>query len=202
MNSRSKNLPADERRSVTVATVIDLAAEQDPSKITTSAIAHRMNLTQGALFRHFPTKDSVWQAAMEWVADRLLARIDEAAKSAQSPLSALEAMFLAHVDFVAKHPGVPRMLFGELQRAEATPAKQLVQTLITQYGFRLHALIEQGKAQGELSTDVDPHAAATLFIGSIQGLVMQSLLAGNVRRIRSAAPGAFAIFSRGIRRVP
>jgi AcrR family transcriptional regulator len=202
MNSRSKNLPADERRSVTVATVIDLAAEQDPSKITTSAIAHRMNLTQGALFRHFPTKDSVWQAVMEWVAERLLARIDEAAKSAPSPLSALEAMFLAHVDFVAKHPGVPRMLFGELQRSEATPAKQLVQTLIIQYGSRLHALIEEGKAQGELSTDVDPHAAATLFIGSIQGLVMQSLLAGNVRRIRSAAPGAFAILSRGIRRVP
>ena len=93
------------------------------------------------------------------------------------------------------------MLFGELQRAEATPAKRMVQTLITQYGARLHALIEQGKAQGELAADVDPNAAATLFIGSVQGLVMQSLLAGNVRRIRTAAPGTFAIFARGIRRV-
>jgi AcrR family transcriptional regulator len=185
-----------------VATVIELAAEQNPSEITTSAIAQRMNLTQGALFRHFPTKDSVWQAVMEWVAERLLARVDQAAQTATSPLAALEAMFIAHVDFVAKHPGVPRMLFGELQRAEATPAKRMVQTLITQYGARLHALIEQGKAQGELAADVDPNAAATLFIGSVQGLVMQSLLAGNVRRIRSAAPGAFAIFARGIRRVP
>ncbi len=199
---RPKHLPADERRSVTVATVIELAAEQNPSEITTSAIAQRMNLTQGALFRHFPTKDSVWQAVMEWVAERLLARVDQAAQTATSPLAALEAMFIAHVDFVAKHPGVPRMLFGELQRAEATPAKRMVQTLITQYGARLHALIEQGKAQGELAADVDPNAAATLFIGSVQGLVMQSLLAGNVRRIRSAAPGAFAIFARGIRRVP
>ena len=199
---RPKHLPADERRSVTVATVIELAAEQNPSEITTSAIAQRMNLTQGALFRHFPTKDSVWQAVMEWVAERLLARVDQAAQTATSPLAALEAMFIAHVDFVAKHPGVPRMLFGELQRAEATPAKRMVQTLITQYGARLHALIEQGKAQGELASDVDPKAAATLFIGSVQGLVMQSLLAGNVRRIRSDAPGAFAIFARGIRRVP
>lgn len=197
-----KHLPADERRSLTVATVIELAAEQDPGAITTSAIAHRMNLTQGALFRHFPTKDSVWQAVMEWVAKRLLARVDQAAQTATSPLAALEAMFMAHVDFVAKHPGVPRMLFGELQRAEATPAKRMVQTLITQYGARLHALIEKGIAHGELAADVDPKAAATLFIGSVQGLVMQSLLAGNVRRIRSDAPGAFAIFARGIRKTP
>jgi len=95
--------------------VIELAAEQNPSEITTSAIAHRMNLTQGALFRHFPTKDSVWQAVMEWVAERLLALVDKAAQTASTPLAALEAMFMAHVDFVAKHPGVPRMLFGELQ---------------------------------------------------------------------------------------
>ncbi|MCC6296450.1 MAG: TetR family transcriptional regulator [Pseudomonadales bacterium] len=199
---RPKHLPADERKSVTVATVIALAAEQNPNEITTSAIAQRMNLTQGALFRHFPTKDSVWQAVMAWVAERLLALVDHAAQTATTPLAALEAMFMAHVDFVAKHPGVPRMLFGELQRAEATPAKRMVQTLITQYGARLHALIEQGKAQGELASDVDPKAAATLFIGSVQGLVMQSLLAGNVRRIRSDAPGAFAIFARGIRRLP
>jgi TetR/AcrR family transcriptional regulator len=199
---RSKYLSADERKSITVATVIELAAEQNPSEITTSAIAHRMNLTQGALFRHFPTKESVWQAVMEWVAERLLARVDQAAQKATSPLVALEAMFMAHVDFVAKHPGVPRMLFGELQRAEATPTKRMAQTLIAQYGARLHAVIEQGKAQGELALDVDTKAASTLFIGSIQGLVMQSLLAGNVRRIRSDAPGAFAIIARGIRRSP
>ncbi len=198
----ARHLPADERRSVTVAAVIELAAEQNPGEITTTAIAQRMNLTQGALFRHFPTKDAIWQAVMEWVAERLLARIDEAAQTAASPLAALEAMFMAHIDFVARHPGVPRMMFGELQRAEDTPAKQMAQTLIAQYGLRLHALIEQGQAQGELAREVDPAAAAGLFIGSIQGLVMQSLLAGKVQRIRTAAPGAFAILARGIRRVP
>lgn len=200
--TQPKHLPADERRFVTVATVVELAAEQNPSEITTSAIAHRMNLTQGALFRHFPTKEAIWQAVMEWVAERLLERVDQAAQATASPLAALEAMFLAHIDFVAKHPGVPRMMFGELQRAENTPAKRMVQTCITQYGARLRALVEEGKARGELAAEVDSAAAAALFIGSIQGLVMQSLLAGKVQRIRTAAPGAFAIFARGIRRVP
>ncbi len=185
-----------------MATVIALAAEQNPSEITTTAIAVRMHLTQGALFRHFPTKEAIWAAVMEWVAERLLAEIDEAAQSAVSPLASLEAMFMAHIDFVAKHPGVPRILFGELQRAEVSPAKEVVQTMLGQYGLRLHALIEEGKAQGELAAEIDPTAAATLFIGSIQGLVMQALLAGKMRRMRTDAPGAFAILARGIRRTP
>lgn len=201
-SSGPKYLPADERRSATVATVIKLAGEQNPSDITTSAIAERMNLTQGALFRHFPSKEVLWQAVMEWVAKGLLARIDQAAQAGLSPLATLERMFMAHIDFVAKHPGVPRMMFGELQRKEDTPAKRMVRTLLAQYGVRLHTLIEQGKAQGELAAEIEPTAAATLFIGSIQGLIMQSLLAGNVQGLRPAAFGAFAIYARGIRRTP
>jgi AcrR family transcriptional regulator len=197
MNHR-KHLPADERRAVTVEAVVKLAAEQNPSEITTSAIAKHMGLTQGALFRHFPTKDAIFQAVMEWVAERLLARVERSARNHPSPLAALEAMFMSHIHFVCEHPGVPRMLFGELQRAAETPAKRAAQLMIRQYSERLVVLIEQGKALGEITQEVDTSAAATLFIGTIQGLVMQSLLAGSVTRIRTEAPGAFAIYRRGI----
>ena len=75
---------------------------------------------------------------------------------------------MSHIEFVAERPGVPRMMFGELQRAESTPAKRMVQTLIQRYGERLHRLIEKGKASGELSPSLDNEAAATLFIGTIR----------------------------------
>ncbi|MDP4029447.1 MAG: TetR family transcriptional regulator [Gallionella sp.] len=198
MEISSKHLPADERRAVTVEAVIALAAEQNPGEITTAAIAKHMGLTQGALFRHFPSKDAILQAVMEWVAERLLARVDKAAQAAASPLAGLEAVFMTHIDFVAQHPGVPRMLFGELQRAVDTPAKRMARTLIERYSKRLAVLIVKGKAQGELDNEVDTAAAATLFIGAIQGLIMQSLLAGNTERMRVDAPGAFAIYRRGI----
>lgn len=199
MQNSTKHLPADERRAVTVETVIELAAEQNPGDITTAAIAKRMRLTQGALFRHFPNKDALWQAVIRWIAERLLARTDKAASSAASPLSALEAMFMTHIDFIAQHPGIPRMLLSELQRHEQTPAKGIVQTLINGYRKRLSALIDKGKSLGELDQGIDSEAAATLFIGMIQGLVIQSLLAGDVEQLRGDAPGAFAVYRRGIR---
>jgi len=165
VNPRPQPLPAQERRAATVEAVVDLAAEQNPADITTTAIAERMGLTQGALFRHFPNKDAILEAAMSWVSE---------------------------------HPGVPRMLFGELQRPGKSLPKKMVQTLIRQYETRLHGLLETGKAQGELDPGLDVNAAAVLFIGTIQGLVMQSMLAGKVGQIRRDARAVFAIYRRGI----
>lgn len=198
MSVRPQYLTADERRAATVQAVVDLAAERNPSDITTTAIAQRMGLTQGALFRHFPTKEAILLAVMSWVTERLLARVDKAAEGAASPVAVLEAVFMTHVDFVTEHPGVPRIIFGELQRPGETPPKQMVQSLIRCYGERLRRQIEAGKALGELNAGLDVDAAATLFIGTIQGLVMQSLLAGDVARIRRDASGVFAIYRRGI----
>lgn len=198
MPSHPKHLPADQRRTGTVEAVIALAAEQNPADITTAAVAKRMGLTQGALFKHFPSKDAILESVMEWVADRLLTRIDTAAQRASCPLSALEAVFMTHIDFVVEHPGVPRMLIGELQRAGDTVTKRMVRTLLHCYTERISRLIEEGKQQGQLDPDLDTAVASTLFVGTIQGLVMQSLLMGNVSHIRSHAPGTFAIYLRGI----
>lgn len=193
-----KYLPADERRSQTVKAVVALAGKQNPSEITTEAIAKHMKLTQGALFRHFPTKDAIWREVMQWVADRLLDRIDRAAEGARSPLDALQAMFMGHVEFVIEHPGVPRMMFGELQRADATPAKKAARVFMGRYAERLAQRLEEAKAAGEVAVDADTQAAAMLFIGSIQGLVIQTLLSGNIKDLRTTAPGVFAIYRRGV----
>ena len=97
MKKVKKNLPADQRRAVTVEAVIQLAAEKNPSTITTAEIAARMNLTQGALFRHFPTKDALWQSVMEWISVRLLGDVDEVIGKANSPMEVLELMFIGIV---------------------------------------------------------------------------------------------------------
>lgn len=198
MTANSKHLPAEERRNLTVETVIALAAEQNPSDITTTAIARRMGLTQGALFRHFPNKDAILQAVMEWVSERLLTRVEEAAAGAPSPAAALESVFMTHVEFVARHPGVPRMLFGELQRAGESAPKRLARTLVRRYGERLRQIIDAGKEEGSLDKTVETEAAVLLFIGSIQGLVMQSLLAGQIENLRRDAPRVFALYRRAI----
>jgi len=180
--------------------MVDLAATTNPGDITTTAIATRMGLTQGALFRHFPTKDAILEGVVEWVVERLMARVDTAATSTTSPLASLEMVFMAHIDFVVAHPGVPRIIFGQLQRAEQTVAKRTVQAMLLRYARRVSALLTDAQRCDEVDQLLDVEAAATLFIGTIQGLVMQSLIHGDVPRIRLDAPRVFRIYRRGIER--
>ena len=200
--SSGTRLPAAKRRETTVQAVLDLAAVQNPAEITTSAIAEQMHITQGALFRHFATKDAIWQAVIEWVTQRMLARVEEAARTAKSPVEALETVFMAHIESHVRHAGVPRIIFGELQRAEDTLAKRMVRKFMGQYVEQLQAFIEQGKGAGEIDRDVDAKAAATLFVGMIQGLVVQSLVSGNIAITRTKAREVFAIYLRAVRRAP
>ena len=198
MSARARYLSSEKRRVEAVEAVVDLAAHTSPETITTTEIATQMKLTQGALFKHFPTKDALWEGAMEWVANQLLSRIDRLAGDHADPLAALEAMFLGHIDFIAAHPGVPRMIFGQLQRSGDNAARKMTRTLLENYATRLRRIISAGIADGRLPADLDVDAAATLYLGLIQGLVVQHLLHGDSARMRADAPRAFAIFRAGL----
>ena len=198
MNTPTKNKSAEQRRLQTVETLIDLAAEQNPNAITTQALADRMKLTQGAIFRHFPTKQAIFSGVMDWVADRLMKRIDKAITAETKAVKKLEAMFMAHITFVSKHPGIPRILFGELQQKKDSAAKQMVQKMIDQYADKLQGVMQAGQESGELRADLDTEAAAILFIGSIQGLVMQSMLASDPQYMVVRAKSVFAVYKRAL----
>lgn len=198
MQPPSKYLPADERRAVTVAAVIELAAQQNPSQITTAAIAKHMSVTQGSLFRHFANKEAILESVMNWVAKRLLARIDKAMFEQETALAALHAAFMTHITFISEHPGVPRLLFAELQRKENTAPKKLVNALLGQYQQRLQQTLEHGKQKQEFAPELDVEAAAMLFIGSIQGLVVQSIVLGNSDTLLQAAEDIFVLYQRAI----
>ena len=139
-------LSADARRAATVETVIGLAAATNPADITTAQIAAQMGVTQGALFRHFADKQAIWAAVMDWTATTLLARFD--AVSGVTPIERLRAMFATHIDFVVTHPGVPRILFGELQRDGDAQGKMCVRALMAAYRERVTNLLTEAKEIG------------------------------------------------------
>jgi hypothetical protein len=59
-------------------------------------------------------------------------------------------------------------------------------------------VIAAARASGDIRSKLDGEAAAALFIGGIQGLVMQALIAGDMSHMNEDAPRIFAIYRRGI----
>lgn len=191
-------LSTEERQAEIVATALRLARESSPALITTGDIAAAIGVTQGAVFKHFPTKDAIWLAAMRWVRQTLLQRLQAAADDAATPLDALAAMFRAHVEFVIAHPGVPRFIFHELQQPADSEAKLEVRAVLQGYRKLLLGHLAASIEQRLVSPDLDAEAAATSFVGLIQGLVMQSMLTGRTAAMRPQADAIFGLYRRGL----
>ncbi|MGQ5701219.1 TetR/AcrR family transcriptional regulator [Sandaracinobacteroides sp. A072] len=185
-------LPASLRRAETISTVVKMAGSQDPATMTTSQIAAAMGVSQGALFRHFPDKQAMWMAVLEWTRTELEARFD--AIAATLPLDRLAAMMEAHIAFVVGQPGVPRILFGELQRAGDTPTKAIVRSLMQDYRQRVAWELEAARRAGTIAAQADTEAATMLFLAMVQGLVMQSLAMDDFSAAAAMARRLYAQF--------
>lgn len=192
-------LSTEERQEDIVAAAIRLAEKESPDRITTQDMAKEIGLTQGAIFRHFPTKESIWAAAIDWMGARLMETVDRAAAQAGDPLSALERIFIAHTALIARFPAMPRILFHELQSANDSRPKQLVRALLNRYREKLVRLLREAKAAGLSRAALDEEAAAAMFIGAIQGLLMQAAIAGRYKDMPERAKHVFPLFLDGVR---
>lgn len=194
-----KRLSSEERQSEIIRVTMELAADKGMDNVTTQDMADAMQLTQGSIFRHFATKDDIWIAVIEWIRDRLMKVLDKAASDASDPLNAVERMFFAHITFIGKHPAIPRLMFSELQRKKNGTMRRLMQELLSGYEAKISDLLEAAKTQSLVSGDLDSQSAAVLYIGMIQGLVMQSSIFSGKRTLRSEAERIFPLFLHGIK---
>ena len=210
LEARPPKQATEVRQAGLVAAALRLAAERTPADITTADLARAVGITQGGVFRHFASKEAIWLAVLDWVTVTLLTRLQEAATGSgepcrgtarlPTPFRALQAMFTAHVDFIMEHPGVPRVIFQELQHTDDTPLKTRVRSLMQQYRMLVMGQLQHAQAQNLLVASTDLQAAAVLFLGAVQGLVMQAMVGGQIQSMAVQASAVFAIYLRGIAR--
>ena len=192
-------LKTEDRQAELVAAALLLAATKSPSEITTGDLANVIGITQGGVFKHFDSKEAIWLAAIEWAHQDLMKKLMlEAKVRNQTAFKSLRAVFMAHISFVQQYPGVPRLIFQELQHPEQTLLKKRVQLLMTDYRQLISGLLAQARKDAEISPEADLQAAVVLFIGAIQGLVMQSLITGSLEKIKQQAKTVFSIYEAGL----
>ncbi len=171
---RAIAIPAAERRLHAVRVLLELARDTAPEAISTAAIAERMGVSHGALFRHFPSREALWAEAVRWAVAELEDRFDRCAE-ATAPLSTLRALMASHADFLQRHPGLVRMLFAELQRPGTSPARERGKAFMQRFRQRLAALIAAAQAGEALQAGLEPQELAALVLATQQGLMLQAL---------------------------
>lgn len=122
----------------------------------------------------------------------------ENAEAATPQEAGLQALFMTRLEFGMAYPGAARMLCHELQQDEPTPLKTIAQSVIRDFSEQLARKLEAGKGSGEADLDMNARAAGNLLGGAIQGLVMLSLVTGDVERMRAFSPEMLKTLLRGV----
>lgn len=191
--TRATALPAAERRSLAVQALLELAAETAPDQISTAAIAVRMGTSHAALFRHFPSRDALWAESVRWATGQLEQQFAAlAAEGWADPLAEVEQMLLLNADFVSLHPGLLRMFFAEVQRPQASPARQECQAFMAHFRQRLFDLLTAADERGMLRSPLPAAALANVLLACCEGLMLQGLVHESLEdlasRTREALP--------------
>lgn len=193
-----KRLSAEERIEDVVLAAITLTGEQGLDRVTTEAMAEKVGLTQGAIFRHFPTKDDVWVSVIGWIKKAMGHMLDMAEKNEPDPLRAIEKMFFAHVRFVQKHPGIPRVVFSEHLLAGKPVFRRLIGGMVDGYEKRIAAKITAAKKMGLAASTVEPKSAAVLYIAMVQGIVIRTTIFKDGPGLEELAKHVFPLFKMSL----
>jgi AcrR family transcriptional regulator len=159
--SRSRLTAADRRASI-VAVAGELFAELGYQRCRVSDVAARLGITEPVVFQNFGSKAGLYAAVLTDAADTLVSELhalqDDAGASVVAVLR--EILGPGHIDRMHAQ-GLPGALFADAVALTTEPGvEEAARRGIRKVADALADLVRRGQAQGEISADVDPPAAA------------------------------------------
>ncbi len=178
---------AEERKSEIVDAALRLAGEIGPDRMTTEALAREVGLSQSGIFRHFPTKEAIWDSIGKHIGSLLQAKTSLTRKKNTCPADELRDYVVSHLAFVEATPAIPAILFSRELHAENDKLRRFFAGLIASRHAYISKLVAAGIDAGDFRKSINPDDAAYLILAFIQGMAMRWSL--NARSFDLAGEG-------------
>ena len=138
--------------------------------LTVRKIAKEVGISEAAIYRHFPSKNSIMSLMADHIADNLLGDINKAKNEAVTRLGTLDLTMKNHFSAIEQRRGLSFRIIAEIITLGDKQLNKQIEEIIGKYINSLRDLLSQAVASGEIRRDVDLHAAAVLLFSMIQGL--------------------------------
>jgi TetR/AcrR family transcriptional regulator len=170
-----------ERKDQILQVLAGMLESPRPEKITTAALAGKLDVSEAALYRHFASKAQMFEGLIEFIEKTLFSLINKlmaeeksgaGGLSGQGGLSGLgqvEGIISLLLGFAKKNPGMTRVLIGDALVNE----NDRLQARINQLHDRLEATLKQALrfavSEKEISAELDISAQANLLMCYVTG---------------------------------
>src|SRR5471032_2608340 len=105
--------PPGQRRMQILQALAEMLEQPKGEKITTAALARKLEFSEAALYRHFASKAQMFQGLIEFVESSVFGLINQIAERQNDGLAQARDIVGMLLKFAASNPGMTRVLTGD-----------------------------------------------------------------------------------------
>jgi TetR/AcrR family transcriptional regulator len=165
MAETKERLKRGERKLQILQVLAEMLQQPKGEKITTAALAARIDVSEAALYRHFASKAQMFEGLIEFIESSIFGVANKITAEEDNGLKQLHAMVSMLLSFAEKNPGMTRVLIGDALVNE----NERLQARINQLHDRVEATLKQclrvastqssdGSAVNDAAADPGPRA--------------------------------------------
>ncbi len=186
------------RREQIARAALALVGTQGLRGLTLAAVAHRVGLVPSAVYRHFAGKDEIIDAALALIQEGLLEFVRSVREETSDAVSRLDKLLMRHVRMISENRGIVQIVFSQDFGDGHADRRARLYRGVCRYLKEVSGIIREGQAVGRIARDVDPDAAAVLFLGLVHPPALLWQMSEGEFDVAHQARRAWPLFARAI----
>lgn len=152
-----------ERRLQILQTLAEMLESPKGDKITTAALAARLDCSEAALYRHFASKAQMFEGLIEFIEQSLFRVINQITSEEGQGMRQVELILSLLLRFAQKNRGMTRVLIGDALVGEHERLQARINALLDKVEAALKQSLRVAAAQEKLGGDTDFGALANVL---------------------------------------
>jgi TetR/AcrR family transcriptional regulator len=118
-------------------------------KITTAALAGKLDVSEAALYRHFASKAQMFEGLIEFIESTVFGLINQITEQQENGLSQVQAIIGMLLNFAERNPGMTRVMIGDALVNEDDRLQARMNQFIERVELAIKQSLRTAVAQGQ-----------------------------------------------------
>ena len=184
-----------ERKLQILQTVAEMLEQPKSERITTAALAARLDISEAALYRHFASKAQMFEGLIEFIEQTVFGLVNKISSEENSGFKQTENIVAMLLGFAQKNRGMTRVLIGDALVNEDARLQLRINQLFDRLEVTLKQAVRIAISQGELDQKIDAGQYANVLLSYVIGRWQQFGKSGFTRDPMAQWPDQWAILS-------
>ena len=157
-----------ERKLQILQTLAAMLENPKGEKITTAALAARIEVSEAALYRHFASKAQMFEGLIDFIETTVFGLINQISEQQENGLAQAQAITAMLLNFAERNPGMTRVIIGDALVNEDERLQVRMNQFIERIELALKQALRVAVTQNQLKEE-EVAARANLIVSMVIG---------------------------------